>query len=354
MNPTDPATTLLHQYIAQAPADSLWWVDENILLIPEQRPGIRAITNRYDLYQQLKARQWQVTFNDFDSGQILPASLSCVLLRLPKEKALVHYLINQTARLLRPGGELWLIGDKSEGVRGFNKRAAERLGGPLSEHKVSAGLWFARISHDPQQAGNDLDDQHYTETRPVTDRHGYSFISKPGLYGWQKVDPGSAFLIAELPTMLNQPFPLSGRVLDLGCGFGYLSLQTAGTQTQLTCTDNNAAALHCCQANLEAQGILAEVVASNAGDTLQGPYDILLCNPPFHSGFATNLDLTSRFIAASARLLSPQGQACFVVNKHIPLEQKAQRYFARIRLYADNGQFKLIHLSQPKHSQDAS
>lgn len=349
MSIIDHANLYLLQALKEAPAGTLWWVDENIVSIPSPHQSQQAITNRYDLYTELQRKKWDVQFSDFDTQHLSAASLNCVILRLPKEKALVHFLINQSAHLLRTGGELWLIGDKSEGIRGFNKRAATRLGGTLKEHKVSGGLWVAKITSLPSQAGGPLDDQNYTELREINDSSGFAFISKPGIYGWQKVDPGSDFLHTHLSDMLQQPLPLLGRVLDLGCGYGYLSMQAAGSETHLTCTDNSAAALACCQANLKAHSITATVMASDAGDTVHSQYDTILCNPPFHSGFATNSDLTERFIATTARCLQMNGQACFVVNKHIGLEHKARSYFGKIKLFAENNHFKLVHLSQPKH-----
>jgi len=351
----DPASSLMFRTLQNSPENSLWFVDENISLpLPAAQTQIQVITNRFDLFQQLQQAGWHSRFSDFDTSHITPRSLTRILLRIPKEKPLAHYLINQAAKLLDDQGELVLIGDKSEGIRSYGKRARERLGGQLNETKINAGLWFTSITHDAQANTPELDDQQYTQLRQLSDRTGFSFISKPGLYGWQKVDQGSAFLCDELVVLLDQPLPLSGRVLDLGCGFGYLSLRSASTKTLLTCTDNNAAALRACQANIDMQGLRADVIASDAGDTLQGPFDTILCNPPFHSGFATNSDLTSRFVAAAARLLSAEGHAFFVVNKHIALEHKAASHFGKIHLQADNGHFKLIHLSQPRHYRNLS
>lgn len=346
----DQASSLLFRTLQNSPEDSLWLVDENISLpLPAALPKIQAITNRFDLFKHLQQSGWNSHFSDFDFSHLPRHSLSRILLRIPKEKPLVHYLINQATELLKDQGELLLIGDKSEGIRSYSKRAKERLGGQLSETKINAGLWFASITYDAQVCGPELEEHHYNDLRELQDKKGFSFISKPGLYGWQKVDQGSAFLCDELATLLDQPLPLTGRILDLGCGFGYLSLRSVSQGAQLTCTDNNAAALRACQANINKQGLSAEVIASDAGDTLQGRYDTILCNPPFHSGFTTNSDLTSRFVEAAARLLSNEGNACFVVNKHIALEHKAGPHFGKIRLHADNGHFKLIHLSQPRH-----
>jgi 16S rRNA (guanine1207-N2)-methyltransferase len=124
-------------------------------------------------------------------------------------------------------------------------------------------------------------------------------------------------------------------------------MNAAGPATELVCTDNNAAALQACRHNLQQAGLKGEVLASDAGDRLQRSFDTILCNPPFHSGFSVDGDLTDRFLMAAQRLLKPTGTACFVVNQHIPLERKATGRFADISLWLDNGKFRLVRLRTP-------
>ena len=42
------------------------------------------------------------------------------------------------------------------------------------------------------------------------------FWSQPGVFSWDRIDPGSALLLVHLPA-------LSGRGADLGCGIGVLA-----------------------------------------------------------------------------------------------------------------------------------
>jgi 16S rRNA (guanine1207-N2)-methyltransferase len=43
------------------------------------------------------------------------------------------------------------------------------------------------------------------------------FISRPGVFGWDKADQGSQLLLQHIPRNL------SGRGADFGCGYGFLS-----------------------------------------------------------------------------------------------------------------------------------
>lgn len=344
----DLISSELNRLLQQPQDRTLWLVDENIQLTAGSRAGVDVIGNRFDVIERLQASGWQARFSDFDLSAHGDAEYDRIIYRVSKEKPVVHHLISTASRLLKPGGVLTLLGDKGEGIRTYARKAADCLGSPREEQKLGADSWRADIVRG-DSCGECPPDQDYTDLRPVCEDERHTYWSKPGLFGWNKIDRGSAFLIEQLPAMLGQPLPVEGRLLDLGCGFGYLALNAAGPSTELVCTDNNAAALSACRHNLEQTGLKGDVLAANAGDRVQGGFDTILCNPPFHSGFAVDGDLTDRFLQAARRLLNGNGNACFVVNQHIPLERKAVGLFADIQLHADNGQFKLIRLRQPIH-----
>ncbi|MCB7212868.1 methyltransferase, partial [Lactiplantibacillus plantarum] len=50
--------------------------------------------------------------------------------------------------------------------------------------------------------------------RPIM---GGRFLSRPGVFAWDRIDPASALLAEHLPA------DLAGRAADLGAGYGYLS-----------------------------------------------------------------------------------------------------------------------------------
>ena len=327
-------------------APALWLVDENLQPHCRPNPQVQVVGNRHDLIVQLQKQGWQARFSDFELDDFPDAGFHTLIYRISKEKAVVHHLITAARRLLKPGGELILLGDKGEGVRTYARKAELCLGGKRDETKLGGSSWCARIPRqDP--AGDCPDSQDYPQLRPACRDDRFEYWAKPGLFGWNKIDQGSALLIEHLSTMLEAPLPVTGSLLDLGCGFGYLALNAAGPDTELICTDNNAAALLACRHNLERAGLNAQVLASDAGDSIQQKFTTLVCNPPFHSGFSVDGDLTDRFLEAARRLLAPDGTACFVVNQHIPLERKAEGLFAQITPWLDNGSFKLIRLRQP-------
>ncbi|PSL10515.1 16S rRNA m(2)G 1207 methyltransferase [Marinobacterium halophilum] len=347
----DLLTPELNHYLRSTQRPTLWLVDENIQLDTAANPQVHVIGNRLDVIERLQAQHWQAQFSDFDLSAYAEGHFAQVLYRVSKEKPVVHYLISEAKRLLATGGSLILLGDKGEGIRTYARKAEACLGGVRQERKLGGDSWCAEITA-AYAPGTCPEHQDYTALRQVCSDQHHQYVSKPGLFGWNKVDRGSALLIEHLPAMLEAPLPFRGSVLDLGCGFGYLAINAAGPESRLVCTDNNAAALQACRYNLNQAGLNgAEVIATNAGDRLQPDFELILCNPPFHSGFSVDGDLTDRFLHSAQRLLAVNGTACFVVNQHIPLERKAAGLFADIVTYMDSGQFKLVRLRQPINRQ---
>ena len=338
--------SLINQDI-QANPNGLLIVDENLNPKTVQAAsGWQALTNRFDQQQALLERGWQSSLSDFEWPTDLTTDL--ILFRISKEKAVVNHLINMAAKQLKPGARLILLGDKSEGIKSYAKNGQKRLSGDRSEVKLGGDSWRVELTVG-QTTGLLLDDQDYHQVREVAKVSEYSLLSKPGVYGWKKIDLGSQQLIERLPYMLNRQLPIGAdRVLDLGCGSGYLTLASCSQASIITATDNNAAAIQATKATLAAANFQAEVCLTNAGEELASEYDLILCNPPFHSGFGIDYDLTDRFSKNAARLLAAEGKACFVVNQHVPLKRIASSYFESVELDQDTGHFCTYLLTKPK------
>ena len=338
---------LLLPHLAEAGARALLVADENCADFPfAALAPTPVLSNRRDIADAALGAGCAARFSDFDFTPWQPGDLDVIAAPLAKEKAVVHHIANSAATLLAPGGRLVLTGGKQEGIKTFAKTLAARLGGnsQLEKH----GSRYRLVIQRSRETGTPLDDKDYPALRPVLMVNGKPVLSKPGLFGWDRIDAGSALLTEQLPAFFGtekQPVsPAPPRtLLDLGCGYGYLSLMAARYgDFRITATDNCAAALLACERNFEVHGIDGEVVASDAGDTLAGPFDALLCNPPFHQGFQSDRRLTDKFIAAARRLLHPRGRALFVVNSFVPLEGLAAGVFGRVQVMVNDGRFKVI------------
>ena len=305
---------------------------------------LHIISNRYDIAQQAEASGLSVTFSDLDFSNFKNRHYDGILLRVCKERASTHHVINHASHLLKPQGSLILSGDKNDGVKAYVKKACH-LFDDRTAAKKNGNNYLATITLYPSEQAP-LDDKDYAKIRNTEALAEFSLRSKPGIFGWEKVDRGSAFLVEHLPLFLERFSQLPKTLLDLGCGYGYLCSHASKFGiNQITATDNNAAALLATAENFQDASGEVQVVASDAGDTINQRFDTIWCNPPFHQGFLVDGDMSTKFLEASKRLLAPGGHALFVVNTFIPLEQKAKKYFRSIQVLAKNSSFKLIALS---------
>ncbi|SDK24552.1 class I SAM-dependent methyltransferase [Microbulbifer yueqingensis] len=318
---------LLQQLLQENPRETLWIAEENskALLQAGFRFDGDLITNRWDIAHFADGRCHHSFFSDFRFAE-LERRYRRIVFPVSKEKAIVHHVINSTPEVLGAGGELALLGGKQSGIKTYAAKAAARLGG--DKNLVKHGLEYSCQVVFHESDGQRLDDQDYTRLRPLDALGG--LYSKPGLFGWNKIDRGSALLADRFAEHLPPP---GANVVDLGCGYGYLSAELARHGTfHFTATDNNAAALLACERNFREREITGVVTPSDAGRELGANIaDLLICNPPFHQGFQVEGDLTDRFLENAARLLRPGGTALFVVNEFIPLARKAEPLFTDIQ-----------------------
>jgi 16S rRNA (guanine1207-N2)-methyltransferase len=337
----DKSLQLLINAIAAASDEILWVADEHVTAAAiaqvHPRSGLRVITNRCDVAAHCAVRGISASTGDFIFA---PAqSYAHIFFRVAKEKALVHHVINNALNTLGIGGKLWLAGEKNDGIKTYLEKAGARAGNTALIQRDGGSLLGTVVR--AENLGEPLPDQHYPQLRRVEFSAEFSAWSKPGIFGWQKIDAGSAFLIEHLTDVFSQP---PARALDLGCGYGYLSLLASRRwpNTELVATDNNATAVGACARNFSENEIRGHVICSDCGEAIAEEFSAILCNPPFHQGFDVDAELTRRFLRNIRRLLARDGRALLVVNQFVGLERAAAPLFARVAVVARNKSFKLV------------
>ncbi|MCR8921594.1 methyltransferase [Dasania sp. GY-MA-18] len=342
------AEKINHCLAADPTEPSLWVVDENIsaaaMASVSAAANLTVLTNRCDSAQALEQRGFKLQLSDFDFSSFEPQSFAHIFYRVSKEKPIVHHVINQAAQYLRPQGYLHISGYKNEGAKTYSDKAVKYLGSLASKLLGGKTAMISDIVCDDVDDSRRLDDKNYSVLQQPVAAGDIRFTSKPGVFGWNKIDRGSEFLIAHLPEVLATITTEIKRVADLGCGYGYLSVMASQQLNQATfyAVDNNVAAVTCCQQNFIQHKIAGEVSLDSCGSQLSPGFDFLLCNPPFHQGFDVESGLTDKFVQSVSRLLNKGGHGFFVVNAFIPLERKAKGLFESVTMVANNQSFKLL------------
>jgi 16S rRNA (guanine1207-N2)-methyltransferase len=160
--------------------------------------------------------------------------------------------------------------------------------------------------------------------------------SQPGVFSWDRLDPGSAMLLQHLP-------PLSGRGADFGCGLGILSRAALSSEkiTHITLIDIDRRAVEAAQRNVtdpRAHFVWAD--ARDPNPDLTG-LDFVVMNAPFHDAGTEDKALAQSFVKRVAEVLRKDGVCWLVANRHLPYETIMQPLFKRIALKIETGGYKI-------------
>ncbi len=139
--------------------------------------------------------------------------------------------------------------------------------------------------------------------------------SQPGVFSWNRIDPGSALLAEQLP-------PLAGRGADLGCGAGALSIVALASPevSELSLIDIDRRAIEAARRNIKDARARFFWADARRGDADLKDLDFIVMNPPFHDGGAEDQSLGKAFIQSAAKMLRKGGALWFTANRHLPYE----------------------------------
>lgn len=118
--------------------------------------------------------------------------------------------------------------------------------------------------------------------------------------------------------------------VDLGCGTGLLAslLARSFPEAKVIATDASWWACASTAATAKANGFAEQIqiVRGNAGEGIaDSSVDLILCNPPFHTGRKVDPGLANELFRGSARMLRPGGQLVTVFNSHLKHRQHLER-----------------------------
>lgn len=160
-----------------------------------------------------------------------------------------------------------------------------------------------------------------------------------GTFGGAKLDPGTRFLLPRL-----QAARPAARAVDLGCGNGAISAYFAllRPELRLAATDTSAAAVAATQATVQANGVHGRVTVTR-DDGLSawqdGSEDLILLNPPFHSGHIVHAGIALKLFADAGRVLASGGELWTVWNSHLHYRGALERLVGPTRQVARDRKF---------------
>ena len=266
-----------------------------------------------------------------DLTEIAEASLEAAFILAPAGTLERDYALAQALRALRPSGALTAFAPKDKG--GARLRKALEPFGCVVVEDARKHHRFCRTTRPAAPKGLDA----AIAAGAPQFLPALGLWSQPGVFSWDRIDPGSAALISALPR-------LAGRGADLGCGVGVLAAHVLGSPAveALACIDIDRRAIACARHNLDDPRVsLHWADARGPAEETRG-LDFVVMNPPFHAAGSEDRDLGVAFIRAAGTRLRKGGVCWLVANRHLPYEAPLSSAFASFAVRADVGGYKVI------------
>lgn len=296
-------------------------------------------------------------FRNQPLGEELFSGASLVLLQLPKHLEALHEIAAAAARWGAADVRL-LAGGR---VKHLTPTMNEVLGRSFSTVTASLARQKSRVlrASDPVTAAvvGERDEADTTASTALRTEHhadiGLTIAAAGAAFAGTKLDIGTRFLLEALPEIA----PDARTAIDLGCGTGVLAVSLAIARPELAviATDQSAAAVASTTATIaandDAERRLAERITVLRDDGLSmqpdASTDLIVLNPPFHSGTTVHTGVAHDLFAEAARVLRPGGTLAVVWNSHLGYRAALERLVGPTTQLARNQKFTVT-VSHPR------
>ena len=175
----------------------------------------------------------------------------------------------------------------------------------------------------------------------IADRQ-YTFWSADNVFSKDEVDFGTFVMLNEI--IKSQK--LSGKVLDIGCGYGVIGIVLAKTfpAIQVCMTDVNPTAVELSQKNIVLNDVknVYSIKESFAYQNIDESFDYIISNPPIKAGKQVLLDI----LLGSYEHLNKGGKLIFVIKKKFgedSIKKQLSQIFEQVEiLKRDSGYYVLM------------
>lgn len=265
-----------------------------------------------------------------DLAGLADASLDEAVILAPPGTLERDFALAQALRALKVAGRLTALAPKDKGGSRL-KKALERFGCEV----VEDARRHHRFCYVTRSADlKDIETAIAAGAPRLVEALG--LWSQPGVFSWDRLDPGSALLLETLPG-------LTGKGADLGAGVGLLDhkLLSGTGVTALTLVEIDRRAVEAARRNLDDPRVaILWADVRRLDDRLDG-LDFVVMNPPFHDGGSEDRALGVAFIGQAAKALRKGGVCWLTANRHLPYEAPLNEAFAKVTLKADRGGYKI-------------
>jgi 16S rRNA (guanine1207-N2)-methyltransferase len=247
--------------------------------------------------------------------------------------------VAQALEIVPPGGIVAVTGARSDGIDATMRQIGAVL--PIEGRMSKA---HGRVFHLRRPEAIPEPVRGWAEDYALKP-NAAGFTTGPGMFSPDHPDPGSERLAALVAGRL------SGRVADLGAGWGWLAARILATNPEIEALDLHEAEARAVEAaRLNVRDPRASFHWSDATRLSGSRYTWVVTNPPFHRGRAAEPGIGAAFIAAASRILLPAGRLTLVANRSLPYEAPLAAAFKSVETLAEDASYKVIEAGRPRRA----
>ncbi|MCK0152156.1 class I SAM-dependent methyltransferase [Alcanivorax sp. S6407] len=261
----------------------------------------------------------------------IPEAVDLLILPLPKSGDRLRFLLNGLAGQIVQPMEIWLVGPAKGGIKG----ALKHFDSHVDHSELVDSARHCKLYRGMLQPGAAQQLKAWGEVISVDELEAVSY---PGVFSHGRLDEGSRLL---LDAMAEHNLPRPGKVVDVGCGAGVLSILLARQGWQVQAMDVSATAVAACKASLERNGLQGQVCGGDLFSPVSGRVNMVVTNPPFHDRRLRTTDITRRLIEEAPSHLKEGGEMWLVANRELPYAQWLDDAFSHVQVAAETNRFRV-------------
>jgi 23S rRNA (guanine1835-N2)-methyltransferase len=272
-----------------------------------------------------------------DSLSELPDAPTRVLIKIPKQLALLEQQLHALRRVVTPDTQI-IAGAKTRDIHNSTIALFEKILGPTTTtlawkkaRLINCTFAAPEVADVPETNNWKLDGTDWT-----IHNHANVF-SRSGL------DIGARLFLKYLPS------DIEGELADLGCGNGVigLTLLAQNPNARVLFTDEShmavASSLMNVEVNMPDALQRSEFMVNNGLAGIEHDrFDAILCNPPFHQQSAITDHIAWEMFHDARRSLKYGGELIVVGNRHLDYFRKLKKIFGNCSNVGASGKFAVL------------
>jgi 23S rRNA (guanine1835-N2)-methyltransferase len=267
----------------------------------------------------------------------LPASPARVLIKIPKQLALLEQQLHALRRVVTPETQI-IAGAKTRDIHNSTIALFEKILGPTT----TTLAWKKARLINCTFTGPDVAEvpETYDWKLEGTD---WTIHNHANVFSRSGLDIGARLFLKHLPSNVE------GEMVDLGCGNGVIGLQllAQNPNARVLFTDESHMAVASSYLNVERNMPDAlersEFMVNNGlAGTEHDRFDVILCNPPFHQQSTITDHIAWEMFHDARRGLKYGGELIVVGNRHLDYFRKLKKIFGNCSNVGASGKFAVL------------